>query len=61
MASEKIQVTFLQTDDRKEGIKTLFKALKAKSIRGKMFSSSRTSTPPTPRRGPLTTTPWLLW
>ncbi len=35
MASQKSEVTFLQTDDRKEGIKTLFKALKAKSIKGK--------------------------
>jgi uncharacterized protein (DUF362 family) len=35
MASQKSEVNFLQTDDRKEGIKTLFKALKAKSIKGK--------------------------
>ncbi len=35
MASQKSQVTFLQTEDRKEGIKTLFKALKAKPVKGK--------------------------
>jgi uncharacterized protein (DUF362 family) len=35
MASQESRVTFLQTDDRKRGIQTLFKALKPKSIKGK--------------------------
>jgi uncharacterized protein (DUF362 family) len=35
MASQKSQVIFLQTDDRREGIKTLFKALKDKPGKGK--------------------------
>lgn len=35
MANQKSRVTFLQTEDRREGIKTIFKALKPKSIQGK--------------------------
>jgi len=35
MASQKSQVTFLQTDDRREGIRTLFKTLKDKPVKGK--------------------------
>ncbi len=35
MVSQKSKVIFLQTEDRKQGMKTLFKALKGGSIKGK--------------------------
>jgi uncharacterized protein (DUF362 family) len=35
MASQKSKVIFLQTEDRKQGMKTLFKTLKGDSIKGK--------------------------